>query len=111
MVICTSKCCADVLGLSETKFQVTRKDYGPISGQDGFRFDESFMFIPGTTVVLLNLTALAGGLIGLQPGVGHGEEGSGLGEVTCSICVILCFWPFVRAVCQREVRDSIVYNM
>ncbi|GAB2274914.1 hypothetical protein Dimus_009684 [Dionaea muscipula] len=53
------------LGISETVFEVTQKDQSsPDNGDEEaesnrrFTFDESPVFVPGTTLVLLNLTCL-----------------------------------------------------
>lgn len=87
-----------ILGISETVFEVTQKDQSP-SSDDGdvgsFTFDGSHLFLPGTTLLLVQLTALAMGLIGSQPSV-NDRPGSGLGEIVCSMLVLICFWPFVK---------------
>ncbi|KAL5861432.1 hypothetical protein ACOSQ4_002728 [Xanthoceras sorbifolium] len=61
------------------------------------------MFIPGTTMVLMQLTGLATCSLGLQPQAdqcdhhhhGAGGSGVGVGELMCSVNVVSCFWPFV----------------
>ncbi|KAK3184400.1 hypothetical protein Dsin_031686 [Dipteronia sinensis] len=87
-----------LIGLSDTVFEVSQKDHessssardGDNNSNDGgFSFDESSMFIPGTTMVLVQLMALAAGLLGLQPPQAdddHGTGGSGLGEFMFSVC-------------------------
>ncbi|OMO88930.1 Cellulose synthase [Corchorus olitorius] len=92
-----------LLGLSETVFEVTQKDQ---SNSDGdietnkdaikFTFDESPLFVPGTTLLLVQLTALLSFSVGLRPlahDVGHGL---GLGEVFCSLWLVLCYLPFLK---------------
>ncbi|KAK2649250.1 hypothetical protein Ddye_016739 [Dipteronia dyeriana] len=100
-----------LLGLSETTFEITRKDLvhdQSTSSDDNnidenagkFAFDESPIFVVGTTILLVQLVALATGLLGLQqPPVGG--QGSGLGEVFCSVFVVLCFWPFVEGLFKK----------
>ncbi|KAF8414123.1 hypothetical protein HHK36_002122 [Tetracentron sinense] len=89
-----------LLGLSETVFEVTRKDQSTTDdGNDTdagrFTFDESPVFVPATALVLVHLTALSMGLVGVQPSA-RGGYGSGLGEVICCAWVVLNFLPFVK---------------
>ncbi|KAF8396418.1 hypothetical protein HHK36_018037 [Tetracentron sinense] len=89
-----------LLGLSETVFEVTRKDQNTTDdGNDTdagrFTFDESPVFVPATALVLVHLTALTMGLVGVQPSA-RGGYGSGLGEVICCAWVVLNFLPFVK---------------
>ncbi|KAG4967565.1 hypothetical protein JHK85_033999 [Glycine max] len=77
-----------LLRISETVFDVTKKDLPPtgnvLDDKDAGRytFDESVVFLPGTTILLLQLTAMVIKLLGLQPPVptpsrnGSGLEGS-----------------------------------
>lgn len=94
-----------LLGLSETVFEVTKKDQFATSDSDNvdagsFTFDESPIFIPGSTLLIVQLSALVMGLLGLQPPA-QGMHGSGLGEVMCSVFVVLCFWPFVKGLFRK----------
>ncbi|XP_061962469.1 cellulose synthase-like protein H1 [Populus nigra] len=84
-----------VLRISDTVFEVTQKDQSSSNdGDEGrFTFDASLIFVPGTTVLLLQLTALIMGFRGMQLSV---NDGSGLGERLCSIMVVICFWPFLK---------------
>jgi hypothetical protein len=84
-----------VLRISDTVFEVTQKDQSSSNdGDEGrFTFDASLLFVPGTTVLLLQLTALIMGFRGMQLSV---NDGSGLGERLCSIMVVICFWPFLK---------------
>ncbi|XP_059452413.1 cellulose synthase-like protein H1 [Corylus avellana] len=88
-----------LLGISETVFEVTKKDQSGDSMNDNdagrFTFDESPIFVPGTTIFLLHLTALIVSFLKLQP-LAHDGHGSGLGEVLCSVWLLLCFWPFLK---------------
>ncbi|KAJ4831923.1 hypothetical protein Tsubulata_043807 [Turnera subulata] len=97
-----------ILGISETVFEVTQKDQsddGDDSSDGGrFTFNGSHIFLPGTTLVLLQLTALTMRLLGLIPSVSDdddGRHGSGLCEVLCSLWVVMCFWPFVKGLVGR----------
>ncbi|XP_062225650.1 cellulose synthase-like protein H1 [Phragmites australis] len=93
------------LGLSETVFEVTRKDQstpdGDASANDAdpgrFTFDSSPVFIPVTALTILNIVAIAVGawraLVGAAEGV---PGGPGVGEFVCCGWLVLCFLPFVR---------------
>lgn len=93
------------LGLSETVFEVTRKDKSTSDGDAStdvadpgrFTFDSSPVFIPVTALAILNIVAIAVGawraVFGTVTGI-HG--GSGIGEFMCCGWLVLCFWPFVR---------------
>ncbi|OMO88928.1 Cellulose synthase [Corchorus olitorius] len=88
-----------LFGLSETVFEVTQKDQsdsdgdGTKNGAIKFTFDESPLFVPGTTLLLVNLTALVIVSLGLAHDVGHGL---GVGEVFCCLWVVLFFLPFLK---------------
>ncbi|XP_058220295.1 cellulose synthase-like protein B4 isoform X3 [Rhododendron vialii] len=91
-----------LLGLSEMVFEVTQKEQSSTNGSDDdnadvgrFTFDESPIFIPATTVLLVNLTALVITILGFRP-VARGGNGSGIGEVIFSSCVVLCLWAFLK---------------
>ncbi|KAF8016705.1 hypothetical protein BT93_H2048 [Corymbia citriodora subsp. variegata] len=89
-----------LLGLSETVFEVTKKDQSTSSDSTNaelgrFTFDESPIFVPGTALLLVHLIAVFTMLFGLRPQA-SGNSGSGLGEVICTVWVVLCFWPFFR---------------
>ncbi|XP_008781464.2 cellulose synthase-like protein H1 [Phoenix dactylifera] len=90
------------LGLSETVFEVTRKDQQSDTNDTDkdpgrFTFDNSPLFVSGTAVLLANLAALAVGLLRLRRPV----VGPGLGEFVCSVWVVLSFWPFARGLVGR----------
>ncbi|EXB37861.1 Cellulose synthase-like protein H1 [Morus notabilis] len=91
-----------LVGISDVVFEVTQKDQSDNSSdehsnhKDGtsknvgrFTFDESPMFIAGTTFLFVHLAALTLSLFGQ-----HDEVG--LGEFLSSVWTVLCFWPFVR---------------
>lgn len=90
------------LGVSEIAFEVTKKDQSPIGDvaydQDNdiapnkFTFDESPIFVPGVTLLFVHLAALAMGL----------WQGAGLCEYVCSLWVVLCFWPFLMGLFEKE---------
>ncbi|XP_011007182.1 PREDICTED: cellulose synthase-like protein H1 [Populus euphratica] len=85
-----------ILRISGTVFEVTQKDQSSSNvGDEGrFTFDASPIFVPGTTILLLQLTAFVMGFGGMQlPSV---DDASGLGEILCSVLVVMCFWPFVK---------------
>jgi hypothetical protein len=89
-----------LLRISENVFEVTKKDQSSDASNDDdagrFTFDDSPIFVPGTTILLLHLTALVVSLLKLQPPAHHDRHGSGLGEVLCSVWLVLCFWPFLK---------------
>ncbi|XP_060187847.1 cellulose synthase-like protein H1 [Lycium barbarum] len=87
-----------LLGLSETAFEVTKKDQGN-DGDDTdnsnigrFTFDESPVFVPGTAILLLNLGSLFIGVIDFK----KGNLEWGLGEVICIMWVLFMFWAFLK---------------
>ncbi|KAK7823151.1 cellulose synthase-like protein b3 [Quercus suber] len=88
-----------LLGISETVFEVTQKDQSNDDANDveagRFTFDGSPIFLPGTTILLVHLTALVVTLLKWQPPPRDGH-GSGLGEVFCSVYLVICFWPFLK---------------
>ncbi|XP_058072599.1 cellulose synthase-like protein H1 [Magnolia sinica] len=88
-----------LLGVSETIFQITRKDQSATdNGTDvdagRFTFDSSPIFVPATVIVLVHMTALVVGLLGVWLPVFGGPPG--LGEIVCSTWVVLSFFPFVK---------------
>ncbi|KAI8551968.1 hypothetical protein RHMOL_Rhmol06G0228800 [Rhododendron molle] len=91
-----------LFGLSETVFEVTQKEQSSTNGSDDdnadvgrFTFDESPIFIPATTVLLVNLTALVIAILRFRSAA-RGGDGSGIGEVIFSSCVVLCLWAFLK---------------
>jgi hypothetical protein len=85
------------LGISETVFEITKKDQSSDVDDDAgkFTFDEYPIFVSRTTILLLHLTTLVVSLLKLQTPT-HDGHGLGLGEVLCSVWLVLCFWPFLK---------------
>jgi len=92
-----------ILRMSETVFDVTKKDLPPTNDvgddKDGGRytFDESLVFLPGTTILLLHLSSITIRLLGTRPVVAiQSKNECGIGEIFCSVYLIICYWPFLR---------------
>lgn len=92
-----------ILRMSETVFDITKKDLPPttdvVDDKDAGRytFDESLVFLPGTTILLLHLSAITIKLLGMQPVVPiQSKNECGIGEIFCSVYLIICYWPFLR---------------
>ncbi|XP_018848465.2 cellulose synthase-like protein H1 [Juglans regia] len=94
-------------GLSETVFEVTQKeqsiDIGGADDEGRFTFNESPIFVPGTTILLVHLTTLVVSLLKLQhpPADHHDMHGSGLGETFYSGWLVLFFLPFFKGLFQK----------
>jgi len=95
-----------LLRISDTVFDITKKDV-PVrdDAEDDkdagrFTFDESLVFLSGTTILLLQLTIMFIKLLGLQP-LMPTHNGSGVGEIFCSIYLIICLWPFFRGLFEK----------
>ncbi|XP_020238378.1 cellulose synthase-like protein H1 [Cajanus cajan] len=88
------------LRISDPVFEITKKDQ-PASNEDDnenigrFTFNESAVFVPGTTILLIQLIALFTKLLGWQPVVRSGH-GSGVGEMFCSSYLVICYWSFLK---------------
>nr|GMC77087.1 cellulose synthase-like protein H1 [Ipomoea batatas] len=90
-----------VFGLSETVFEVTKKDHmsdetldkDDDSNVGRFTFDESPLFVPGTTILLVNLAALFIGILDFKQ---NKSRSWSLGEGICSVWVILMYWAFLK---------------
>ncbi|QHO56162.1 hypothetical protein HN873_007364 [Arachis hypogaea] len=107
-----------LLRISNTVFDITRKDQN-FSSDDGedcldnninddagtFTFDESSVFVPGTTILLMQLAAMVIKIIGLVGSrSGNNNKNNGYGSVCdmlCSLYLILCYWPFLRGIFRR----------
>ncbi|KAK7272275.1 hypothetical protein RJT34_28772 [Clitoria ternatea] len=88
------------LRISDTVFEVTTKispssSKGANENAGRFIFNNSPIFLPGTTILLLQLTVLVIYCLGWQPPVRSGG-GSGVGEVFCSAYLVVCYWPFFK---------------
>jgi hypothetical protein len=98
-----------LLGISDTVFEVTQKENptsaGAAAGDDDadagrFTFDESPNFVIGTTILLVQLTALVVKILGVQLEAQSGN-GCGIGELMCSVYLIVCYWPFLKGLFAR----------
>jgi len=58
-----------------------------------FTFNESLTFMLGTTILVEHLTVLVMSLLKLQPPPARDGYRLGLGEVFCSVYLVLSFWP------------------
>nr|GMD64165.1 cellulose synthase-like protein H1 [Ipomoea batatas] len=91
-----------VFGLSETVFEVTKKDHSSDETLDKdddsnvgrFTFDESPMLIPGTTILLVNMAALFIGFLDFKQN--NKSRSWSSGEGICSVWVILMYWAFLK---------------
>lgn len=89
------------VGLSETVFEVTRKEQqqqqgSPDADPGRFTFDSSPVFVPPAALAMLSVVAVAVGAWRAVTGGGGGGGGPGVGEFVCCVWLLLCFWPFVR---------------
>jgi hypothetical protein len=80
------------LRISDTNFEITKKEQvhsneGTNENVGRFIFNESLIFLPGTTILFIQLIAL------FMSGNGYGY---GVGEVLCSAYVVLCYLPFLK---------------
>ncbi|XP_004506254.1 cellulose synthase-like protein H1 isoform X2 [Cicer arietinum] len=96
-----------LLGISNTIFDITKKDIpsssDEVQDKDASRhtFDKSLVFLPGTTILLLQLTSIFIKLFGFQPqGLSENYE-CGVAEMLCSVYWIMSYWPFLRGLFER----------
>ncbi|CAK8535497.1 unnamed protein product [Lathyrus sativus] len=95
-----------LLGISDTVFEITQKETpssiasGDIADAGRFTFDESSAFVVGTTVLLVQLTAIAVKILGLQLEA-NSRNGCGLGELMGSVYLVVCYWPFLKGLFAR----------
>lgn len=98
-----------LVGISEVVFEVTQKDEYSSSSDDDqnandanagkFTFDESPIFVPPTTLLFVHLTALAISFLGLTSSAP--QVSTGVGEIVCSVWVVISFWPFLRGLFEK----------
>ncbi|KAD5318189.1 hypothetical protein R6Q59_033462 [Mikania micrantha] len=103
---------AKLVGLSKTVFEVTQKE-NKLSDSDGdtdsdsddknvarFTYDKSPIITPGVVVLLVNMTAVVNVVLRLLmvdcSEIWMHVLGLGVGEMFCSVWVILCFWEFFK---------------
>lgn len=108
-----------LLGVSNTVFIVSKKtisktrlesgdtpsqkeEDGPNPDSDKFEFDGSLYFLPGTFILLVNLTAIAGFSLGL-PRSTHSYGGSGPSSIEACGCilVVVLFLPFLTGLFEK----------
>ncbi|KAD3066535.1 hypothetical protein R6Q59_019242 [Mikania micrantha] len=102
-----------LMGLSNTVFEVTQKEHK--SNDDGgtgddndndsknagrLTYDKSPVIMPGVVILLINMIALINSVLRLTK-VDYSENwmgvgGLGLGEMFCSVCVLVYFWDFLK---------------
>ncbi|XP_031500708.1 cellulose synthase-like protein H1 isoform X2 [Nymphaea colorata] len=89
-----------VFGISETVFELTRKDdlEGAPTEAGKFIFDSSAIYVPATTLLFVNLAALA---LGLAKVAMEMEASANVGELVCCSWVVLSFLPFVKGLFRR----------
>lgn len=93
------------LGLSDTVFEVTRKDTSTSGGDCSadeaalgrFTFDSSPVFVPATAIAILNIVGIAVGVWRVVAGAVE-DGGPGVGEFVFCSWLLLCFWPFVAGI-------------
>ncbi|XP_057457596.1 cellulose synthase-like protein H1 isoform X2 [Lotus japonicus] len=93
------------LRISDTVFEITKKEHAyfdKVTDENAgrFIFNESPIFLPGTTILLVQLTALVMYWFGWQPTVRIGR-GSGVCEVFCSAYLVACYWPFFKGLFRK----------
>ncbi|KAL9995066.1 putative cellulose synthase (UDP-forming) [Helianthus debilis subsp. tardiflorus] len=99
-----------LMGLSKSIFEVTQKEYKSNDGDEvddnddknvgRFTYDKSLVIMPGVVILLVNMTALVNGVLRLLK-VEYNKIWMevltlGLGEVFCSMWLLLCFWEFLK---------------
>ncbi|XP_058779634.1 cellulose synthase-like protein H1 [Vicia villosa] len=92
------------LRISDTVFEITKKEELPSNDSSNenvgrFIFNESLLFLPGTTILFVQLSALFMSCLGWK--LIKNGEGFGVGEVFCSAYVVLCYLPFLKGLFGR----------
>lgn len=107
-------------GLSKTVFEVTRKDKSTSDGDPSthetdlgwFTFDSLPVFIPVTTLAILNIVTIAIGvwrhaIFWMTTG---NHDCKNIGEFVCCGLMILYFWTFIKGLVGRG-RYGIPWNV
>ncbi|XP_074377412.1 cellulose synthase-like protein H1 [Apium graveolens] len=90
------------IGLSQSAFEVAAKNATPTDDEDiqrkdpgKFTFSESLIFLPGATILLVNMIAL---VIGMSRLLATNPQSSevGIGELLCVVWAVLCYWVFLK---------------
>jgi hypothetical protein len=91
-----------VLGISETVFELTRKDdmVGAPTGKEAgkFVFDSSAIYVPATSLLLVNLSAL---VLGLAKVIVEADDAD-VGELVCCAWVVMSFLPFLKGLYRHR---------
>ncbi|CAN6452544.1 unnamed protein product [Victoria cruziana] len=84
-----------VIGISETVFEITRKDNleGAPAEAGKFIFDSSVIYVPVTTLLFVNMAALA---LGLAKVMMETEAAASVGELVCCAWMVVSFLPLVK---------------
>eukprot|EP01018_Ginkgo_biloba_P019787 Gb_03770 [translate_table: standard] len=92
-----------LIGLCETVFVVTPKGSDKDEDEDGeegeFTFDSSSLYIPPTTLLLVNVAAIIRVSMG-----GYEMWKRLLAEYICSVFVVLNLWPFLKGLVRKGKR-------
>ncbi|KAG9457559.1 hypothetical protein H6P81_002067 [Aristolochia fimbriata] len=100
-------------GLSETIFEITKKEEDSDGGSEGnavqWTFDSSPLFVSGTALLMVHVGAL---FVAVSRAVLEGEDvlGRQTGEVFCSVWVVLSFLPFLKGM-VRGGNDGIPWSV
>ncbi|XP_057828845.2 cellulose synthase-like protein H1 isoform X2 [Cryptomeria japonica] len=90
-----------LIGLSETVFVVTPKGGENEEGDEGeFIFNSSPLFIPPTTVLLINLAALIHSSLQIVDGQCEVKDKQ-FAEYFCSAWVVINLWPFLKGLVKK----------
>ncbi|KAH9307454.1 hypothetical protein KI387_035365, partial [Taxus chinensis] len=100
-----------IVGLSETVFVVTPKGSGDEEqvNEGDFTFGSSPLFIPPTTVLLINLAVIFYNIIGFVGGL-HGIKDMQLAEFFCSVWVVFNLVPFLKGL-VRKGKGGLPWNI
>lgn len=87
-------------GISDTVFEITQKEFSSSDADEKdtdagrFTFDESAVFVVGTTILLVQLAAMLIRFLGLQQS--QSGNGCGIGELISSTYVVVCYFPYLK---------------